>query len=53
MIDIFVSADSGTHYIELKRVSQKDDRSCSLLKMMKIMEIELERLEDEYNRTKC
>lgn len=48
-----MSADSGTHHIELKKASQEDDRSCSLLKMMKIVEIELERLEDEYNRMKC
>lgn len=51
-LDRVVFADSGMHYVELKRASQEDDRSHSLLKRIKIMKAELERLEDEYNRMK-
>jgi len=48
-----VSADPVTHYVELKRANQEDDRSRSLLKRIKLIKAELEKLEDEYNRTKC
>jgi hypothetical protein len=51
-LDRVVFAGSGMHHVELKRASQEDDRSHSLLKRIKIMKAGLERLEDEYNRTK-
>ena len=53
IIDRVVATNSGMHHVELKRANQEDDRSHLLLKRIKIMKAELERLEDEYNRTKC
>ena len=47
-----VPAISGTHHVELKRVSQEDDQSHTLFKRIKLMEAELERLEDKYGNTK-
>jgi hypothetical protein len=48
----FVPAISGTHHVELKRASQEDDQSHTLLKRIKLMKAELKMLEEEYRKTK-
>lgn len=53
ILDRVVSADPVTHHTQLKRANQEDDQSRSLLKKIKLLKAELEKLEDEYNKTKC
>jgi hypothetical protein len=48
IIDGIISTGSYTHHVELKRESQGEDRSHSILKGIKLVKAELEILENEY-----